>query len=382
MRNPNRAFLCGHSLKAYRAMNTTLIVALMVMMCKQGVVTLAFQPHISSIGYYKRSTASNDLLRTSPDYRRDYITTRTGGSFSQDLNSVRVQLKTISNTKLFMFNGNDEDSELLSPIKDVLNDSKAILTSVAVALLVILTSSFVVVDAGQEGVVSRLGNISELSPGPHLVVPLISNVSYFSTKTQLVDQSNFVPTKEGLTVELDTAILYRLKPDQAGNIYKSVGTEYSKTIIEPQISSTVRGLTSEVEAKALYTSGRSLIQNKLKEDLSATLEPRGIIIEDVLLKAVVLPKELKAAIEQKAKAEQEAARMQFVLSKERQEAERKAIEAQGVADFQSIVTKGISPELLKWKGIEATEKLAKSDNAKIVIIGNDQKGLPVILGKD
>merc|ERR1711998_830030 len=109
---------------------------------------------------------------------------------------------------------------------------------------------------------------------------------------------------------------------------------------------------------------------------------RGIIVEDVLLKALKLPDQLSKAIELKAQAEQEAQRMEFVLAKEKQEAERKKIEAQGISDFQKIVSDGISPNLLKWKGIEATEKLARSDNAKIVIMGNGKDSLPVILGQD
>merc|ERR1719399_443465 len=112
----------------------------------------------------------------------------------------------------------------------------------------------------------------------------------------------------------------------------------------------------------------------------ASLQPRGIVVEDVLLKAVRLPELLAHAIELKAQAEQESARMEFVLTKERQEAERKSVEAGGIASFQRIVSEGISPALLQWKGIEATEKLASSANAKMVIMGNGKDSLPVLLG--
>merc|ERR1719482_909786 len=112
------------------------------------------------------------------------------------------------------------------------------------------------------------------------------------------------------------------------------------------------------------------------------LEPRGVVLEDVLLKAVKLPSQLTHSIEQKAQAEQESARMEFVLTKERQEADRKAIEAKGIAAFQRIVSEGISPALLQWKGIEATERLAASTNSKVVIMGNSKDSLPVILGGD
>merc|ERR1712094_100490 len=150
---------------------------------------------------------------------------------------------------------------------------------------------------------------------------------------------------------------------------------------KPEVRSIVRGLTSKSEAKALYTSGRDELQRELKAELADALKTRGIIVEDFLLKAIKLPDQLVRAIELKAQAEQEAQRMEFVLQKEQQEAERKKIEAQGIADFQKIVSDGISPNP-KWKGIEATEKLAKSPNSKIVIMGNSKDSLPVILGQD
>lgn len=165
-------------------------------------------------------------------------------------------------------------------------------------------------------------------------------------------------------------------------MYREVGEDYIHTILEPEAASAVRGLTSESDAKALYSSGRNLIQDSVKAELITKLTPRGIIIDDVLLKDLVLPDELTAAIEAKVKAEQDSARMQFVIQKEKQEAERKAIEAGGIADFQRIVSDGISPNLLKWKGVEATEKFAASQNTKIIIIGNDSNGLPVLLNAD
>jgi regulator of protease activity HflC (stomatin/prohibitin superfamily) len=203
-----------------------------------------------------------------------------------------------------------------------------------------------------------------------------------TAKTQILEEQNNVPTMEGLSVTLDTAILFRVNSSLVEKLYSEVGLDYIKIIIEPEAASAVRGLTSEKEAKALYSSGRNMIQDTVREELKMKLGPRGIIIEDVLLKDIKLPSELSKSIEVKVQAEQEAARMEFVLLKEKQEAQRKAIEAQGVADFQRIVSEGISPELLRWKGIEATEKFSESPNTKIVIIGNDKGGLPVILSAD
>jgi len=177
-------------------------------------------------------------------------------------------------------------------------------------------------------------------------------------------------------------VLFRLDSSKAAEIYKQVGEDYINLILAPEASSAIRGLTSESEAKALYSNGRNIMQVTLRKQLKEKLEPRGIIIEDVLMKDIKLPEQLSKAIEMKAQAEQDAARMEFVLQKERQEAERKAIEAQGIADFQKIVSEGISPELLQWKGIEATEKFADAPNSKIIIMGNDSGGLPVLLSAD
>lgn len=248
------------------------------------------------------------------------------------------------------------------------------------AISLIFLNPVVVVPPGTVGVVTRLGDVSMLGPGLNVIPPLISRTTIFSTKTRLLEQSNFVPTSEGLTVELDTAILYRVEATEAGRIYETVGEDFQQVLIEPELASAVRALTSQAEAAALYTSGRGEIQNKLQTELETTLRDRGIHVEQVLLKAVKLPEEVTASIELKAKAEQDAGRMQFILQKEQQEAQRKAIEAKGIADFQKIVTDGISPRLLRWKGIEATEKLAESPNSKIIVIGNSKDGLPVILG--
>ncbi len=146
----------------------------------------------------------------------------------------------------------------------------------------------------------------------------------------------------------------------------------------PQFRSVARGVTAGYEAKALYTSEREMISTLIKDELQKIVEPRGVIVESVPLRRIILPKGLQDAIEEKLRAEQESQRMQFILLKEKQEAERKRIEAKGIADFQHIVSQGISEQLLRWKGIEATEKIANSPNTKVIIVGG-KDGLPLIL---
>jgi regulator of protease activity HflC (stomatin/prohibitin superfamily) len=251
-----------------------------------------------------------------------------------------------------------------------------------ILVLILLCDMFFVIPPGAVGIVIMLGKVEAFESGMHCRFPFLSHLEIMSAKTQLLEEKNIIPTKEGLMVVLDTAVLYHLDASKAATLYREVGANYEQILLKPEAASAVRGLTSESEAKALYSSGRTMIQDTLKEELVKKLGPRGIIIEDVLLKDIGLPEELSKSIELKVQAEQESARMVFVLQKEQQEAQRKAIEAGGVADFQRIVSQGISPELLKWKGIEATEKFANSPNTKIVIMGNGGDSLPVILSAD
>ena len=245
-----------------------------------------------------------------------------------------------------------------------------------------LSLAFFVVAPGYVGVVVTLGHIQTHDNGLHFRFPLMSKLERFSTKTQKLEEENSTPTKEGLSVELDTVVLFHLDPDMVGSLYAEVGTEYIEQLIQPEANSAIRCYTSESEAKDLYSAGRMEIQQELKANLSLKLQPRGIIIEDVLLKDLRLPDMLEQSIEMKLQTEQEAKQMVFVLEKERQEAQRKEIEAQGIAAFQRIVSEGISPQLLQWKGIEATERLANSPNAKLIVMGNNGKGLPVLLSAD
>jgi regulator of protease activity HflC (stomatin/prohibitin superfamily) len=147
----------------------------------------------------------------------------------------------------------------------------------------------------------------------------------------------------------------------------------------PLLRSVIRGATVNHEAKDLYTSGREVIAQEMQEALHGMLAERGIVLERVLLRKIVLPAMVQEAINSKLAAEQEAQRMRFVLQKETQEAERKRVEATGIADFQRIVSQGISEPLLKWKAIEVASELSKSPNTKLVLLG-DKSGLPIILG--
>lgn len=252
----------------------------------------------------------------------------------------------------------------------------------AIGLLVLfaLFSCFTVVPAGHVGVVDFLGHVSNrtLKAGVNIVNPF-ARVVKFSIKTQDSMEVMDVPSKEGMNIKLDISVMFHLDPEKAADVYKTVGKDYADILLVPQFRSVARGVTASYEAKALYTSEREMVSNLIKMDLEKIVAARGIVVEAVPMRRIGLPEGLSQSIEQKLQAEQESQRMQFVLLKEKQEAERKKIEAQGIADFQSIVTRGISEPLLRWKGIEATEKLANSQNTKVIIVGAGKDGLPLIM---
>lgn len=251
---------------------------------------------------------------------------------------------------------------------------------ILVVVIIVVMASTTSIPTGNVGVLTLFGRVTgeTLPEGIHLVNPLKS-VQKLSVQTQSVKESANVPSNEGLILALDTSLLFRLDKDKAAYVYQTVGENYGEKIVEPTLRAAIRASTSAHTANALYTNARELVQQQIQDELKAQLEPRGVIVENVLLRDVQLPATLKSSIEAKQQAEQDALRMNFTLQKEKQEAERKRIEAQGIADFQKIVATGISAQLLEWKGIEATEKLATSSNAKVVIIGNPKNGLPLVL---
>ncbi|HVN88530.1 MAG TPA: prohibitin family protein [Candidatus Binataceae bacterium] len=256
--------------------------------------------------------------------------------------------------------------------------------ALAIFLLIVLSrfSPIAVVPAGHVGVLTVFGRVTGqvLHEGMNFINPL-ARPHLLSIRTQEMKESSAVPSSEGLILKMDTSLLYHVDPSQASQLYQKVGEDYVYVIVEPLLRSSIREATAENTASALYTSGRELVAQRIMTELSKSLAPRGIVVENVLLRDIQLPETLSSAIEAKQKAEQESLQMQYVLTKEKQEAERKRVEAQGIADFQKIVTAGISDQLLQWKGIEATEKLASSQNTKIVVVGGGKTGLPLILGQ-
>lgn len=252
----------------------------------------------------------------------------------------------------------------------------------AIAAIASLSRWLVIIPAGNIGVVDSLGQVSErpLNPGIHFVNPFAKVVKY-STRLKDVKENVDATSQEGLNLNLDVSLQYKLDPQKAAQVYQTIGTDETELLIS-RFRSTIRAITANYPAAAIYSSKREEIVRQLDEQLSQQLPPLGFLIEEALLRNIKMPEQLQAAIQEKLKAEQESQQMQFVLDKERQEAERKRIEAKGIADAQKILSQGLNNQLLQLRAIEATEKLAQSSNSKLVIVGSGQGGMPILLQPD
>ena len=252
-----------------------------------------------------------------------------------------------------------------------------------VLVLLLGSTSTSCVKTGHVGVVTMFGRVTgrTMAEGIHLVNP-VARVHELDIKTLEIKERASVPSREGLIMGVEASVLYHLQPDRAAEVFRTIGSSYAEVLLIPNFRSAIRAVTATNTASSLYSDARESIARQIMSDLQAQVQPRGIVIENVLLRDLQLPDTLKQAIEAKQQAQQEAQRMEFVLQREKQESERKRVEAQGIKDFQNIVTEGISEKLLEWKGIEATIELARSTNAKVVVVGNTKTGLPLIFAGD
>jgi regulator of protease activity HflC (stomatin/prohibitin superfamily) len=195
---------------------------------------------------------------------------------------------------------------------------------------------------------------------------------------QAGDDAIRVLSSDGLEVVIDLTVLYRVQPEQAPTILKKIGTEYEDVIVRPITRTRIRDISAYYEAVALYSTKRDEFQGKIFKAIEADFKARGLVLEQLLVRNINLPESVKKTIESKINAEQDAQKMQFVLQKEKQEAERKRVEAQGIADYQKILSTGLSDKQLQYESIIAQKELAKSPNAKVIIMGG--KSAPIILG--
>jgi regulator of protease activity HflC (stomatin/prohibitin superfamily) len=259
-------------------------------------------------------------------------------------------------------------------------------------LLGVLSSCFVQVQPGQVGVQTLFGKVQSgfLSEGLNFINPMV-DVKLFDVKTQNYTMSGVhdegekqgddairVLSADGLEVSIDLTVLYRVLPDKAPEILQTIGKEYRDVVIRPITRTKIRDFAAYYDAVAMYSTKRDEFQQRLFQGIENEFKNRGLVLEQVLIRNIDLPTSVKAAIEAKINAEQESQKMRFVLDKERQEAERKRVEAQGIADYQRILTASLTDKLLQYEQIKAQKELAASPNAKIVVMNG--KGAPILMG--
>ena len=230
-----------------------------------------------------------------------------------------------------------------------------------------VVGSIRVVPAGHVGIIDFFGTVSpaSLKSGISFVNPL-AKVIPMSIRTQEDKENMSVPSKEGLTVDLEISALFHLDPEKAVDVYKTVGSEYAEILFVPQFRAAARGVTGGSEAKALYTSERETLGKLIHEHLQALVEGRGIIVENILLRKVALPRTVSDAIEQKLRAEQQFEQMKFVNQREEMEADRKRIEAKGVRDSQAIVSETLTTEYLNYLWIKNL-----ADNQNVIYVATE-----------
>lgn len=244
--------------------------------------------------------------------------------------------------------------------------------SISLALLVISLFSFTscaVVRQGEVGVKRKVGKLDDkiYQPGPVGFNPFTTKVLKLSTQTENVEVQLDLPSKEGLTIRSQISILYHISPEAAPQILQNIGLDYENTLILAVFRSAAADVTSRFMAKDMHTGQRALIEKDIAELMNKQLKQRGFEIEAVLLKSIQLPAGLSQAIQLKLEAEQQAQQMEFVLDRERREAERKKIEAEGLREAQKIISEGLNQFFIQWKSLEVFKELSKSPNTKIVI---------------
>lgn len=268
------------------------------------------------------------------------------------------------------------------------------ITGAAIAILGILSSGIRQIDAGTIGVQSLFGKVTPdvLENGLHFVNPL-AEVTIFDTKTQNYtmsaqhsegeikgDDAIRVLSADGLEVVIDLTVLYKIMPEKAPVIYKGIGADYKDKIIRPVTRTRIRDNAVYYDAVALYSKRRDEFQSRIYNTIDKDFKSRGLILEQLLIRNINLPESVKKTIESKINAEQEAQKMEFVLQKEKQEAERKRVEARGIADYQTIIALSLTDRQLQYESIKAQKELAASPNAKIVVLG-DKGNVPLILNE-
>lgn len=254
-----------------------------------------------------------------------------------------------------------------------------------IAIVIFSNATFVTIGAGERGVLFQrfsggLDKENIYQPGFHVVAPW-NNMYTYEVREQQLEEEMEVLSSNGLNIKVDVTARFRPKFDQIGELHESFGREYNSRLISPEIRSSVRQVIGKFTPEELYSSKRDEVQTLITEDLTRTLNNNFIELRAILIRDIELPDKVRTAIEEKLEAEQASLKYEFILTRERQEAERRLIEAEAKAAANRVLSASLSDKILQDKGIEATLKLAESPNSKVIVVGGEGGGgLPLILG--
>ncbi|MCW3804392.1 prohibitin family protein [Plebeiibacterium marinum] len=253
-----------------------------------------------------------------------------------------------------------------------------------VMLFVFSSRVFHIIQPGERAVVFKpytigldVDNIK--SEGLAIIAPWNQLITY-GVKEQTQEETMDVLDKNSMSINMDITVRFNPVYDKVGQIHQRFGKNYVHVLVIPEVRSVVRSITGRYTAEELFSTKRTEVETLIEEETSEVLKANYIECKALLIRSIKLPEQIKMAIENKLKQEQEALAYQFKLDKERSEAERKKIEAEGIANYNKIINASLTPNIIKQKGIDATLELAQSQNSKVVVVGSGKDGLPLILG--
>jgi len=270
---------------------------------------------------------------------------------------------------------------------DIQKNKKFIIIGAILLLVLIIfgSSMFYIVKPGERGITFRpfgsgLDTVNVSSPGFHIVAPWNEFIVY-NVKERQTEETMDVLDKNGLSINVEVSVRFNPIPSRLPFLHQQFGEDYMNQLVIPEVRSTVRQVMGRYTAEEIYSTKRAQVEQEIIEETTQKLEDNSVETQAVLIRSINLPPQIKTAIETKLQQEQEALAYQFRLDKEQKEAERKRIQAEGEAKANEIINSSLTPNLLKMRGIEATLKLSESGNAKTVIIGSGEGGLPLILNQ-
>jgi prohibitin 1 len=236
------------------------------------------------------------------------------------------------------------------------------------------TGCIAVIRQGEVGVRNRWGQFetSPILPGVTFYNPFSTDIERVTTRTVNVAVKAQLPSKEGLTIATEVSILYHVVPSAAPSVLGSIGPDYQNTVILSVFRSASADVSAQFLAKDMHSGERSNIERAIQQRMSGLLARRGFVIEAVLLKSIELPSGLSRSIELKLQAEQDSQRMVYELAREKQQAEQRKLQAEGIRDAQQIVAQGLTEAVLRFEAIKAWRELAASPNAKVILAGPDK----------